>query len=249
VKLVASMIVHNERHRYLPLAIPHLVTFCDEIRVLDDGSTDGTYEWLGGLRDAVIVHRNPGPAFFEHEGAARQALHEWTLRGEPDYVLAIDADEFVANAWSVREAVEAGTAPIYSLTLREVWKAEPRRMRIRVDGKWGDRTVPVLYRTPPEARHWRIANRALACGREPLEVARKWAQAVALDAQILHLGWANEKERRARYDRYVRHDRGRYHANSHLRSIMFPDSRVTMLDEPWPFDPALAKALVSRASE
>jgi glycosyltransferase involved in cell wall biosynthesis len=46
VKLIASLIVRNELKRYLEPCVAHLLEFCDEIRVLDDRSDDGTREWL-----------------------------------------------------------------------------------------------------------------------------------------------------------------------------------------------------------
>jgi len=83
-------------------------------------------------------------------------------------------------------------------------------------------------------RRLQIKNVALACGREPEIVRRYVARSRPTGTQILHFGWANESLRRPRYERYVEADGGKYHRNSHLESIMFPDIDVTMEDWPWP---------------
>jgi glycosyltransferase involved in cell wall biosynthesis len=232
MKLVASLMVRNELERYLPLAVTHLLTYCDEVRVLDDGSDDGSYEWLSA-RDDVKVVRNPGPTFFEHEGRCRQNLHAWTLEGKPDYVLAIDADEFVTNPGFLREAIEAG-GDVYTLSLVEAWAVSSRGIDVRVDGLWGARRIPVLYRTPVEARGWRINDRQLACGREPVEVVKNSRRAQDSGSEIIHFGWTKVSERPARAERYYVHDQGKFHQNRHLQSILWNDGRVRMRRLPWP---------------
>lgn len=234
MRLVASMIVKNELDRYLPLAVGHLLDFVDEIRVLDDGSNDGTYEWLTERESSGIkVLRNPGPSFFEHEGRARQNLLEWTLRGRPDYVLSIDADEFVGDPKVIREAMMG--LPVYTVHLVEAWKVDHGGISVRVDGLWGPRRVPMLFQAPRRTdRMWRINDRALACGREPIAVIRQAARAPHLETNIFHFGWTRQAEREARAERYFEHDGGKFHASRHLQSILFPDNKVGLRGYPWP---------------
>lgn len=232
-RLIASMIVKNEINRYLPLAVEHLLTYVDEIRVLDDGSDDGTYEWLEE-KERVAVLRNPGPHFFEHEGRARQNLLEWTLQGRPNYVLAIDADEFVGNPTAVKLAVEQ-QAPVSILTLIEAWKVDLGGISTRVDGLWGPRKCPILYMAPRRTdRGWSIPDRALACGREPISVVRASRRAPVIDTNIFHFGWTRLSERQARAERYFEHDGGKFHLSRHLQSILDPDEKVTLRGYPWP---------------
>ena len=231
------MMVRDELERYLPLAVTHLASYVDEIRVLDDGSTDGSYEWLEA-HEKVQVLQNPGPTFFEHEGRCRQNLFEWTLKGRPDYVLAIDADEFVADPYYLRETISKGGADVYTFSLVEAWVLSDRGIDIRIDGQWGPRRVPILYRAPRHSdRRWRIADRKLACGREPIEVIRKSSRAPATGSTILHFGWARPSERPARAERYFVHDQGKFHQDRHLQSILWEDRRVRLKRTPWP--PAL----------
>ena len=229
------MIVHNEMRRYLPLAVEHVLTYCDEIRVLDDFSNDGTFEWLdncSSFLDCVKVKRNPGPRFYEYESQARQNLLEWTMEAEPDYVLSIDADEFVGYPDLVRNAVNGGR-PVYVLEMEEVWKADHQRLHLRVDGLWGPRKCPILWQAPPRlTREWNIPDRKLACGREPGRVRK--TRFVRIGSPVFHFGWANVAERRSRAERYFEHDKGKFHQDKHLQSILWSDEQVRMQIQPWP---------------
>lgn len=234
MKLVASAIVRDEADRYLLPWLRHLLTFCDEVRLLDDGSTDVTAE-VARAYPNVWVTRNPGPAFLTMESEARNALLRWTVNeGAPDYVLSIDADEFVGDGVALRAKLMAQPAPVYALTMREVWKIEDGRLGLRVDGQWGDRRCPLLWRAPPriQGSRWLIPRRKLACGREPQTVRAQ--RGVDTGVGVYHFGWTRVGEREARAERYFEHDGGRFHANAHLQSILWPDEQVRFNWVPWP---------------
>lgn len=238
MKLVASMITRNEMGRYLRPAIESLAAFCDEIRVLDDASDDGSCEWLCE-HPAVELLANEGAPMFEHEGRARQALLEWTLKGTPTHVLAIDADEFVADGQKLRAAIgDFPSVGVYALTMLEVWKAGESALWTREDGGWKAHPVPILWAVPPgDPRRLRIRDRALACGREPEQIGRIGARGIQFaGTDILHFGWAREAERAARYERYVVADGGRFHASAHLKSIMWEDGHpnLRLEERSWP---------------
>lgn len=231
MKIVASMVTHNELGRYLPIVVPHLLGFCDEIRVLDDLSTDGTYEYLNDVK-GVVVAKNRGPRMFLNESDVRNRLLAFTLEGEPDYVLSIDADEFVGSPNSVRMKAREG-GRVYSLAMQEVWHATGSHLHIRVDGLWGNRRCPILWRAPRTLSHeWLIPDRKLACGREPMVVRRTTARKSGSD--VFHFGWTNELERAERFERYVEHDKGKFHHDRHLQSIMWPAAKVQTKPAVWP---------------
>lgn len=238
MKLIASMIVRNELGRYLEPCLRSLLEFCDEVRILDDGSDEpGWPHALNGLGGQVVMKRNERPSFFAHEGRARNELLAWTLEGNPTHVLAIDADEFVTHGAAVRKACEQDQGlGSWSLMMEEVWKADERSLYTREDGGWRKHPVGVLWRVPrgrvAHSGAWQIMNRKLACGREPLAVRR--IRPLPVRASILHMGWANLSERRARYERYVEHDNGSFHARQHLDSIIWPDRKVRLRRRPWP---------------
>lgn len=235
VKLVASMIVRNERGRYLEPCVQHLQEFCDEIRVVDDGSTDGTADYLA--EQGCFVWSNPRSTFYEHEGRARQQLLEWTLDAQPTHVLAIDADEFVEDGARLRQQLGREIVA-HTLCMQEVWAAG-ETLKIRMDGGWKPHPVPICWAVPINRAALRIQDRALACGREPLDVRRMRQRPTGVC--VLHFGWANPAEREARYQRYVEADGGKFHASRHLQSIMWPDAKVQLCEQEWP--EAIAAAL------
>lgn len=237
MNLAASVIVRNELDRYLVPFITHLQAFCDQIVVVDDFSDDGTFEWLASAdRVNVIQLPSNGEFFSGHEGHRRQYLLDYTLNQRPDWVLAIDADEFITDPVMIRDYIE-GPREVGLLDMEEVWKAGPTQLSIRTDGGWRPHACPILWKTSLSGRRGqrlRIADRALACGREPQQIRRYMGKARPTGASILHFGWAKESGRPARFERYVTADGGQFHQNAHLQSIMWPDSKVRLEQKPWP---------------
>ncbi len=237
MKLVASLLVHNEIDRYLEACVAALLEYVDEIRAVDDASTDGSFELLAGAGDRVNVAQLSSPQFFQHEGRTRQALLEWTMQAEPTHVLAIDADEFVADPEKLRNAVAANrNAATITLCMEEVWKADPDGYHVRCDGGWCPHETSSCYRVPHERMRgpdWRIQDRALACGREPLAIryarnSHRGPGRVYADTALLHFGWTRQDERKARHERYAIADGGKFHARRHLDSILWQDSQVLL---------------------
>lgn len=245
MKLVASMIVAQiERDRYLLDSVGALLEFCDEVVVLFDldGDWSTAHYQDGGLMDAWgfagtrVIGCGPWEGqkpvdFFAHEGRARQALLDATIARNPTHVLAIDADEFVADPQAVRAACNQEWAGVRSLVMREVWDLDGDCICVREDGGWRSHPVDILWAVPASAGRLTLADRALACGRVPTQIAPARMPPVT---PILHLGWANKAERAARHQRYVQHDGGAFHASSHLDSIMWTDDQVTLDGIDWP---------------
>lgn len=237
MKLVASMNVKDEMGRYLPMTIGHLASYCDEIRVQDDWSEDGSFEWLQS-QPRVVVQRNPGPRWTENEGELHQNLLDFTLQAEPTHVLAIDADELVPEGADLRSILERdNNERTFTLRMCEIWHTDTDPWLMRVDGGWRAHPVGVLYRCPPhlpksgkKADDWRIWGRKMAGGRVPriIRTDQHTNQCRYLDMDILHLGWSRPSERQRRYDRYVEVDGGNFHNSEHLDSIMLPDEKIAL---------------------
>jgi glycosyltransferase involved in cell wall biosynthesis len=249
MNLIAMMIVRNEADRYLGPCLDHLLEFCDQIRVLDDGSEDDTPDML--QRDRVFVRRLPSSEFYRHEGRARQILLDHTMAGTPTHVLAIDADEFVSNTQALRSEIARRGVASWTLNMQEVWQAHPDGLAIRQDGGWKQHPVPILFAGPGPGRRnmrlWRIPDKALASGRVPYAAMRAAGKARSAHGDILHFGWACKAERDGRYQRYVEHDGGKYHNRRHLDSIMWSDEQVTLSWRAWPGN-INKQAILARAS-
>ncbi len=219
--------------RYLTDVVQHLRSFVDEIVVLDDASDDGTSEWLEDHRDdQLIVERNAQPSFFVHEGRCRQRLIDIVLARPTDFVLSCDLDEFVSDGAALRARLEAEPdVGAWSLDITEVWKADDQ-LWTREDGGWRTHPLTCLWKAPPPGQKFTMLDRKLACRRVPQQVLAQKAKPTGVS--LLHFGWANPSERQQRYDRYTKHDGGKFHASSHLRSIMWPEERMRFDRRPWP---------------
>jgi glycosyltransferase involved in cell wall biosynthesis len=98
----AVLITLDEQHD-LPDALAS-VAFCDEILVVDAGSSDRTRE-LAAAAGARVLVNTPWPGFVEQRRLATQAArHDW--------ILALDADERVSPALRAEiEALRGVTTP------------------------------------------------------------------------------------------------------------------------------------------
>jgi glycosyltransferase involved in cell wall biosynthesis len=249
------MVVHNEADRYLGASVRSLLEFCDNVRILDDGSDDAPLDLFLKVPEVQYL-RQETSSFYTHEGNTRQALLEWAMEANPTHILAIDADEFVADGQALRTAMEEGCATgVWKLSMEEVWKAEDDFLSIRWDGLWKPRPCGIAFAVPEDhhtnrqnRRHWRLPDRALACGRVPVLTQMAGNRTISEPVcPIFHFGWACEADRDARYQRYVEHDSGRHHDPKHLESIMWGDDQVELRHAPW--WPALDKtALLARVN-
>ncbi len=227
MRLVAYMVAAPlECDRYLRLAVESLSEFCDAVRVWGDGGVDEIREALRGTPADVQGSAQSG--FWQHEGRTRQLALEWALAASPDYVVAVDADEFVADGQALRAALEKHEAvvEVSALCMQEVWAANPGSLTVRMDGGWKPHPIPIVWKPQPG---WNIPNRPHASGRTPSQVLSRWDRSFC-PTEILHFGYTCKAERQARYQRYA-DTAGFGHAARHVRSIM--DETVSECVQPW----------------
>lgn len=227
--LVANMVVRNEVDRYLEQVLEDLKLYVDKIVITDDCSTDDTVEICKQYTPHVYV--NDEPLFCVNEGALRQkSIDNLGRHATPgDWVLAIDADEIV---WSTKkpimELIRTTKYDVIALEFINMWTPT----HYRVDKLWKPALCTKLFRF---MRNGVIKDRKLACGSEPTYVDKaikmgRWMKDSGL--KIQHLGYMDDEDKKAKYDRYMAIDGGKYHSGPHLKSIM--DTHVELL--PWEFE-------------
>lgn len=87
MSLAANIVVRNEIQR-LPILLTHLRDIVDEIVIIDQHSDDGTLQYAIEHADLVLLDEQTGYAC-----SSRQLAMENT---NSDWILAIDADEFLS---------------------------------------------------------------------------------------------------------------------------------------------------------
>src|SRR5713101_5943926 len=93
---LSAVVITQDEEARLPAALES-VRFCDEVVVVDSGSTDRTLEIARAAGARVLVN-SPWPGFVAQRNVAVEAArHDW--------VLALDADERVTPA--LREEIQA----------------------------------------------------------------------------------------------------------------------------------------------
>lgn len=207
MRLLAHMVTRNEAGRYLNDCLTWLRPIVDGIAVFDDQSDDST-PWLAEQHGARVGVRGEGvPAFRAHEGEFREAgwrFMESALEPElGDWILCLDADEFPVAAGSEREVIERQigwaddiASDGFAVEIPEVFHVEAGQLYIRTDGYWGETRGVRLVRWKPAGVFRPVRH---ACGSVPTYVR---GVVHASDVALLHLGYADARDRKERHLRY-----------------------------------------------
>jgi glycosyltransferase involved in cell wall biosynthesis len=205
MKITATIITLNEE-RNIARAMESL-RCCDEILVLDSGSTDRTMELAANLGARVIEGVWPGYASQKNR-AAEQAGHEW--------ILSLDADEALSEAleaeiWNLKKRgpqfdaytmprlakymgrwiLHSGWYPDRKVRLynrsKARWVGDFVHESVKVDGRVGHLDSNLLHFTCDSlSEHLRTMDRYTTLAAEEL-VARK--QKIGLSRLIFDPGW------------------------------------------------------------
>ncbi|NLM36982.1 MAG: glycosyl transferase family 2 [Firmicutes bacterium] len=218
-QLLAMMAVRNEAGRYLRPVLDRLGALADGIVILDDASTDHTPDLCRAHPRVVRFERLSAPLFFDNEASLREKLWQLTVELDPDWILAVDADELFAVR-NKRELLALTRQDRYGLITFPVYHFWGDFRHYRVDRWWHPARgrAACLYRYQKN-RPYRWAPRALHCGRFPQEAY----QTPRFDSAIplLHLGYAHRREHQAKYQRYLQLDpQGQFCPLAHYRSIL-----------------------------
>ncbi len=230
-KLTAMMVVGNEAGRYLRPVLADLLLWVDEIVVLDDASDDDTASICTSCHKVVRFERNPLPMFIKHEGKLRAKLWEMVEETDPDWILAIDADELfeprIHN--EVRDLINQEEYDALGFRLFDFWGS---LAHYRVDGQWNpwNRFVRLLVRYMPGKRvTW--PDLPIHVGRWPIEYQGPLLTFHS-DIRVKHLGWANADEHRSKYELYrAKEIQVRGAPSKHTESIMAPRQDIKL--EEW----------------
>jgi glycosyltransferase involved in cell wall biosynthesis len=199
VRLLALLAVRNQVY-LLPGYVANIGPQVDGIVALDDGSTDGSAEFLEARPEVLQVLRvSPDRPYWDEVGNYR-ALVAAALRHDPEWLISLDADERIEREFRQRcERVIRRGRPLrysaYAVHLRELWNSTGE---FRVDGIWGSKTPARLFQA---RENHEFDTRPLHATKAPLQSRIAGSYPVA-DLNVYHLGTLHHEDRVTRRRRY-----------------------------------------------
>ncbi len=205
-KIVGICQVYNELEKgNLMRFLQYVRPVVDELVMYDDGSTDGTFEYL--LDQPVQLIRG-SKNNFGHELAHKQQLLDKALTLKPDFILWLDADE-VLTAGAERQLQhlchECMQQDLDGISLREInlWRSATYE---RLDSLYGDGWY---------TRLWRVTNNLLYAepgeGLHQILVPPSVERVAKSDRlAVLHYGFADQKNLAYKYLTYRAHGQRGY---------------------------------------
>jgi len=164
----------------LPSVIQHMFEQgIDRILVADNGSTDGTLEYLKGLADGLQFHVaiDSEPGYYQSAKMTRLARAAW--RSGADWIIPFDADEFwFGDRETLAEGVRHIDGDVVSARIYNVF---PRR-----SGDWGMDVSPQLHGKVAFRSH-RLA--LLGMGNHDVDRPGRRVPLEGAHLQIAHLPW------------------------------------------------------------
>jgi hypothetical protein len=207
----------GEADRYLPEVLDRAFIVSDTITCVLDPAATGAEESVA-REFTDCVEQTPSYSWGAHEGKFRQfawETMEWHTQPDlDDYVLVLDADELIVDTDPIQKAAREHQGRRLGFTFYEMFSMTS----YRVDGHWKPYVAWIMI---PYRREGRVRDRAMASGREPT-YATSVRRVDAPIASVLHYGYARAEDRKAKHDRYMEIDGGKYHSLEHLKSIMYP---------------------------
>jgi glycosyltransferase involved in cell wall biosynthesis len=188
--------VRNEMD-HLPRLMENITGQVDGVIALDDGSTDGSRQYLEARPEVLeLIANPPNRPRWDEVGNHRKLVHAG-LAHDADWFICLDGDERVEMGFRsrVERLIQRGEASAYAVRLRELWD-DPKRYR--ADGIWGKKAPPRLFKALPDHE---FDERAVHSFKAPLQAKVNGSFKIA-DVNVYHLGMLRPEDRFARRARY-----------------------------------------------
>lgn len=217
-KVYGLVMIRNEADRYLQSSLCALAANVDSLFVYDDRSTDTSVEVAKEFADLVVQRDLDLPSFLENEGRFRNSgwgtfVHHMNPTCD-DWIVCLDADEFLISPFPFKDVIKSTNNDRgLKTSIPEAWEINGDLVQVRIDGFWNSNSAVRIF---PFKDELKFRNRTMGVGASP--IVDDYIEERTFD--ILHCGYANEKDRFVKYDRYKTNTKG--HNPKHINSILSP---------------------------
>jgi glycosyltransferase involved in cell wall biosynthesis len=203
-KIVGMMRIKNEA-RWIRAVLESALRVCERVYVLDDHSSDGTFDICQQFQDRVLIYSSA----FHNLDEARDKnwmLEVIRLGTNAEWVLAIDGDELLMDHDELIATAESGRADCYALRVLYLWD---RKDQVRTDGVYGRFWRPSLFRlgtgeSRAQGSFCTTRNGGnFHCGNVPSELLHNSGRS---EVRLLHFGYMSALDRRRKFDWYNQND-------------------------------------------